>query len=183
MKNTISNYLIIISAIFTILAYIFPQIWILWMNKIFLNSWKYYIYLIQFFTSIFIHAWFIHFLSNSIFLYFFWNLVEIIVWKKRYFLFFIFSIIFIWLWLTYFSNWNTVWISWFCMALISYYTLELKSKKHPDRRGWIVAIIINIWIWLAPWISLVWHLFWAISRVLFYYFNKNYFLRIINRVV
>ena len=182
MKKTISNYLIILSAIFTVLVYLFPNLYAFGMNRSFLDNWFYQIYLLQFFTSNFIHACLIHFLSNSIFLYYFWNLIEIMVWKKRYTLFFIFSILFIWLWLTFFSSWNTVWISGFCMALISYYTLNMRSKKHPDWGWWVVAIIINLIVWISPQISLVWHLFWAIAWVLFYYFNRDYLRRIINRI-
>lgn len=180
MKNTISNNLITLSIIFTILVYIFPDFIVFWMNKHFLISWNYYYYFLQFFTSNFIHGWLLHIFSNSIFLYYFWNLVEIIVWKKKYIAFFIFNVFFVWLWITYFSwlHSNTVWISGFCMALITYYTLELKSKKHPDWTGWVTAIILNLLIWLNPWISLVWHFFWFIAWILFYLYNKEYLRKI-----
>lgn len=183
MKNTISNHLIIISLIATILVTIYPELYIFWMNRYFLEKGEYYYYILQFFTSQFIHGWFIHFIFNSVFLFYFWNLVEIIVWKKKYLTFFIFNTFFVWLWITYFSISNTVWISWFCMALLSYYTLELKAKKHPDWKWWITAIIINIAIWFSPWISLIWHLFWVISWILFYLFNKEFLRKIMIPII
>lgn len=174
MKNTISNQLIIISLIFTILVIILPELRVFWMNNFFLNSGEYYYYFLQFFTYQFIHWGFFHFLFNSVFLYYFWNLVEIIIWRKKYIYFFLFNTFFVWLGIIYFSSWNTVWISGFCLALLTYYTLELKSKKHPDWTGWVTAIILNLLMWLSPWISLVGHLFWIIAWIIFYFINKEF---------
>jgi len=172
---SISNILILLSAIATITAYFIPAVYIFGINNIFLNEWLYHIYIIQFFTWTFLHWWIFHLLFNSIFIYFFWNIIEWIIWKKKYITFFIFTVFFNWILISLLSAWNTVWISWFCMALISYYTLELKSRNDPEYKWWITAIIINIWIWLSPWISLIWHLFWAIAWVLYYLFNKRFF--------
>lgn len=174
IKLSITNILIIISAFFTLLLYISPDLSFFWMNDIYLSQGKYHIYFIQFFTWTFLHWGIIHFLSNSLFMLIFWNIVELIIWRKNYILFFLFSIFFIWLGLTLFSEWNTIWISWFCMALLSFYTLKLKSLKNPDYKGWITAMFINIGIWFYPWISLLGHLFWAIAWVIFYYLLKDY---------
>lgn len=111
---------------------------------------------------------------NSIFIYYFWNILEIIIWKKKYLIFFIITTISIWILLTTLTNDATIWISWFAMAVLSYFTLELKSKNNPEYKWWITAIIINIWIWFYPWISLYWHLFWAIIWVLFYYITNDF---------
>lgn len=173
-KISISNIFILISLIFTVLSSIYPELYNFWMNSYYLNEWKYHIYLIQFFTSVFLHWWFFHFLANAIFIFIFWNMVEIIIWRNKFILFFIFSAIFIWLWLTYFDTWNTVWISGFCMAVLAYYTLELKSLKNPEYTWGVTAMIINIAIWFHPWISLLWHLFWCISWIIFYYLMKEY---------
>lgn len=174
IKLTISNSLILISLIVTLLAFYNPNIYIFWINTNFLEEWIYHIYFIQFFSWVFLHWTIMHFLFNSVFIYFFWNIVENIIWKNKFLSFFIFISIFNWILLTFFTNDNTIWISWFCMALIAYYTLELKSKNNPDYKWWITAIIINIWIWLVPWISLLWHLFWAIWWIIFYIINKKF---------
>lgn len=173
----ISNILIYISILATIIVTINPNIYIFWINNIFLDQGLYHIYIIQFFTWTFIHWWFIHLLVNSLFIYVFWNMIEWIIWKKKFIIFFIFVVIFNWVLLSIFSEWNTVWISWFSMALITYYTLELKSKNHPDYKGWITAILINIWIWFMPWISLLGHLFWVIAWIIYYLINKEFFIK------
>jgi len=176
-KSSISNILIVISVIATFLVSINPALYIFWMNNSFLNQWIYYIYIIQFFTGSFIHAWFVHLFFNSIFIYFFWNIVELIIWRNKFIVFFVFVTIFNWVLLSIFTVWNTIWISWFCMALITYYTLELKSKNNPEYKWWITAILLNIWIWFIPSISLLWHLFWTIAWVIFYLLNKQYLKR------
>ena len=58
------------------------------------------------------------------------------------------------------------------MALLSYYTLELKKRKIDDYKWGITWIVLNVLVWFMDWISLVWHLFWAIFWVIFFYFNK-----------
>jgi len=167
--------LILISIIFTILATIFPKIYILSINNLFLDEWLYHIYIIQFFTGTFLHWGIIHLFFNSFFIYYFWNIVEWLIWKKKFTVFFIFSTIFIGALITSISNWNTVWISGFCMALLSYYTLELKSRNDIEYKWWITALVINIWIWFIPWISLYWHLFWAIAGIIYYLITKEFF--------
>lgn len=176
-KLTFSNILIVISFIATVLVYLKPDLYIFGINNAFLDKWIYHIYVIQFFTWSFLHWWFFHLLANSIFLFFFWNIVEMILWRNKFIIFFVFATLFNGIMLSIYSVWTTVWISWFCMALITYYTLELRSKNNPEYKWWITAILLNIWIWLIPWISLLWHLFWVIWWILFYLFNKQYLKR------
>ncbi len=178
-KFTISNIFILISAFATFIAMAFPEHninWYWWTNSYYLYDWNYPRFFIQFFTGTFLHWWMLHFAMNSIFIYYFWNIVEIMLWAKKYFSFFIFVVIFNWIWLSIFApEQNTIWISGFALALLAYYTLELRAQKNPEYTGWITAIIINLWIWLMPWISLYWHLFWVISWALFYFFHRNFF--------
>jgi membrane associated rhomboid family serine protease len=179
MKNkiTFSNILILVSIIFTIIWYLFPSFISEWsVNNFYLKE-NFFHYIVQFFSWSFIHSWFLHLLMNSFFIYYFWNILEIIMWRKKYILFFIFSILFIWILLTNLTNNITIWISWFAMSLISYYTLELKSKKNPEYKSWITAILLNIAIWFYPWISLYWHLFWVIAWIIFYYISNDFFKR------
>lgn len=165
---SISNTLILISLATTILATINPDFYNFWMNLVYLNIWDYTGLILQFILYQFLHWWILHLFSNSIFIYLFWNPLESLIWKKKFLIFFVLSSIFVWVLLLLFSSWNTIWISGFCMALLSYYTLELYKKWNPEYKWWITAIILNIAIWFVPWISLVWHLFWAIAWIIFF---------------
>ena len=180
---SISNILIWLSFFATILSIFNSNLFIFWMNNYFLNRWEYHFYILQFFTSNFLHWWVMHLFFNSMFIYYFWNQIESIIWKKRYILFFLISIILTGIWLTiiwlHTQPTNTIWISWFCMALITYYTIHLKNINHPDFRWWITAIIINLAIWLQPQISLFWHFFWVISGILFYYFDDRFLKKLV----
>lgn len=174
-KNNLSfsNLLILISLIFTLISFLFPEVLIMWMNKHFLFKWDYLYLWIQFFTYSFLHGWILHLLSNSLFLYIFWNPVEQIIWKNKFILFFILTTIFNWIFLLIFSSWNTIWISWFAMAILTYYTLILKSRWNPEYKWWIVAIIINLLIWLDASISFLWHFAWALFWLIFYSFLRK----------
>lgn len=175
LKTTISNILILISTIITLIAFFEPTLYTLWINRIFLDQWIRHIYFLQFFIWTFLHWGILHLFFNSIFIFYFWNIVEWLIWVKKYILFFVFVSIFNWIWITIFSNSNNVWISGFCMALLSYYTLELKSRNNIEYKWWITAIIVNIAVWLSPQISMLWHLLWAIAGVIYYLLTKKFF--------
>jgi len=172
MKLNITNSLIIISIIFTIISFQKEDILFFWMNNYFLNSWEYFELFLQFCFYSFIHGSIMHLAFNSLFLYIFWNQVEEILWSKKYLIFFVLNTIFVWISILIFSKANTVWISWFGMALISFYTFYLYRKKDSEYKWWITAIIINIIIWFSPTISLVWHLFWAIFGLIYFIIYK-----------
>ena len=183
-RVTISNIFIWLSLLFTVLYKVVPDFYLLGMNHFFINQWKYHIYFIQFFSSNFIHWGAFHLFFNSIYIYYFWNQVEIMLGKNKYTAFFIFNAIFVWIWLTLFSGLfdNTIWISGFCLALLSYYTLELRARKIDDYRWWITAIILNLAFSFILWISPLGHLFWAIAWVIFYYINKNFLRKVLTFV-
>ncbi len=63
-------------------------------------------------------------------------------------------------------------MSWFALALLSYYGLELFTQKNNEYKWALFAIFLNIIIWLTPWISLLGHLFWAISWITFFILYK-----------
>lgn len=169
MKFKITNWLIIICIIFTIISFINNDLLLYWLNTNFLKP-KLYLqnFIIQLFTYSFLHWWIMHLLFNSVFLYTFWNKVECLLWWKKYLIFFIFNTLFNAVAILIFSSWTTIWISWFCMSLLAYYTLHLKNNNF-EYKWWITAIIINIIMWFWTNISLIWHLFWAIFWVIFYF--------------
>jgi membrane associated rhomboid family serine protease len=170
---SISNILILISIFFTALTFIYPNIYIFGMNDIFYSQWNYFFWFFQMFSSQFLHGSILHLFMNSIFIYYFWNILEIIIGQKKMVLFFVLNSIFLWIFLTYMQAWNTVWISWFALAVLSYYTLQLYWVKNPEYTGWITAIVLNIVIGFAPWISLLGHLwgmiFWAMFWIITHY--------------
>ena len=168
-KFTISNILIAIAAIFTFVATTDDSYYRYGMNTFFLDQWNYGVYIMQFFTSQFLHGNMLHLIMNSLFIIIFWSVVEQILWEKKYMLFFIFSAVFIGISITLFASWNTIGMSGFAMAVLSFYTLQLKSLKNPEYKWGITALLLNIWIGFAPGISLVWHLFWAISGAVFFF--------------
>jgi len=171
---SVSNILIYISVIFTAISFFYQSIFRFGMNDLFLQQWIYHIFIIQMFTSMFLHGGITHILFNSVFVYLFGNQVEIAIWKKNYLYFFIFTAIFTGVWLTLVNAGNTIWISSFCLAILTYYTLHLWQKGNIEYKGWITAIIVNLAIWFYPGISLSGHLLWAIAGLIFFLLISNF---------
>ena len=171
---SVSNIFLLISATVTVVSFIYPQVLLFGINDIFLSRWLYHIYILQFFTWVFLHGSIMHLATNSLFIYIFWNQVEQILGTKKYIIFFVLTVVFIWIMLTLFSTGNTIGISGFAMAVLAYYTLLLREKKVEDYKWGITAMVINIWIWFLPGISLVWHLFWVIFWVVYFYITREY---------
>ncbi len=173
MKPTlsVSNILILLSVIATIASAFDPKLLQYGMNREFLDQWEYWVYFLQFFTSNFLHGGFLHLLFNSAFIYYYGNKVEDVIGHGRFLLFFILNAIFVWLAITAFwePNSNTIGISGFALAIMSYATLYLYKTWNPEFSGWVTAIVLNIAMWFVPWISLLGHLFWAIFWVIYYF--------------
>jgi len=180
-KWTVSNTLIAISLLFTGLTFIVPWIYRFGMNDLFFNAGMYHYWALQMFSSQFLHGGITHLAMNSIFVLYFWNALEWIIWKNKYIIFFISSSVFTWIVLTFLTNTTTVWISWFALAIVTYYTLILYSRGNPEYAGWITAIVINILIGLTPGISFMWHFSWMVFGALFWYFSAKKISGIRNR--
>lgn len=171
---TVSNILAVLCIIATVIATINPEVYIFWLNNFFYVIWDYPKVFLQFFTSVFLHWDFLHLIMNMIFLVYFGNIVEEMIWKKKFFLFFLFIVFFEWIAILYLWEWNTVWISWFNLAILTYYALKLYDVRHPEFQSAMTVIVINVLLWFAPWISLLWHFFWSLWGIIFYYLlNKN----------
>lgn len=173
MKFSISNSLILIAIIFTYFAFKNNEMNIFGMNHFFIEQWKYFDFLIQICFYSFLHGSLLHILFNSLFVYVFGNKIEDIIGKKSFSLFFILTTIFNSIFLLLFTTGNTIGMSWFGMALLSYYTLMLYKNNDSEYKWWITAIVINVLIWLSPGISLIGHLFWAIFWIIFYFIQKQ----------
>lgn len=75
--------------------------------------------------------------------------------------------------LIFFANGNTIGISGFAMAILSYVFLELRSTNNPEYRSAGVFLFINIAIGFTGNISLVGHLSGAIFGMLFFYLRNH----------
>lgn len=175
MKNkwTISNSLIVISAIFTLFTFINPNVYRFGMNGIFFDAWMYQYWFLQMFTSQFLHWGIMHLLMNAVFILYFGNVLEWKIWKDKMLLFFVSCCIFLWVFLTLMNVWNTVWISWFALAVLTCYTLLLWKQWNPEYTGWVTAIVVNILIWLSPGISFFGHFGWMIFGIIFWLFIEK----------
>lgn len=173
IKLTLSNALMLISVVFTILFFILPGMKYFQMNDFFFSQWKYHMWLIQCFTSQFIHGGIMHLVMNSVFILYFGNVLEHLIGYKKMLSFFIVSSLFVGISLIVFSSWNTVWISWFALAVLTYYTLLLKEKNNPEYMGWVMFIAINIFAWFWPWISFIWHFSWMVIGWLYWYIGRK----------
>lgn len=173
-KWTVSNTLMLLAVFFTAISFVYRDILIFGMNDYFLAQGNYLYWILQMFSSQLLHGSILHLVSNAIFILYFWNVLEGILWRERYLLFFVLSALFIWVVLTLLSSANTIWISWFALAVLTYYTLILWEKWNPEYTGWITAIVINIAIGLSPGISFLWHFSGMVFWILFFLiFEKN----------
>lgn len=170
---TFSNALMLVSVFFTGLTFITPWIYTFGMNDSFYNYWVYHMWFIQMFSSQFLHGSIMHLVMNAIFILYFWNALERMIWTQKYALFFVLSSIFIGIWLTFLTNTNTVGISGFALAVLTYYTLQLRSLNHSEYTWWITAITINILFWLMPWISFFWHFLWMVFGGVFFIMTQK----------
>jgi len=164
---SVANTLIFLCFIFTVISYII-DVRLFGMNSYFYLQGNYPYWVLQMFTSQFLHGWPLHLVMNAFFILYFWNVVEQMIGKEKMLLFFVWSSIFTGLLITFLTNANTVWISWFAMALLSYYTLQLYKQWNPQYTGGITALVINIAIWLSPGISFLGHAGGAVFGLIFY---------------
>jgi membrane associated rhomboid family serine protease len=171
-RFTLSNILILSSIIVFWLSTIFPWLYNLWMNSYYLEQSDITGLVLQCILYSFLHWSILHILMNSIFVYYFWNQAEDILGKKKYFIFFVLNTIFVGIGLLLFASGNTIGMSGFALAVLSYFTLHLRGIWNPEYQGWITAIIINLLIGLSPGISFFWHLFWALFGIIFYFFYR-----------
>ena len=173
--NTLIFWMCIVSALAIVF---FPELYVFGMHRYNFDTWLYHLWIVQFFSSQLLHWGALHLFMNIIFIGYFWNTIERLLGYQKMLLFFVLNSIFLWLLLTFLSLVNTVWASGFAMAILAYYTLELYSVRHPDYQWGITALVINIWIWFMPGISLLWHLWGALFWAVFW-FGYNYYKKYI----
>jgi len=99
--------------------------------------------------------------------------VESIIGRSKFIVFFLFNALFVGISLLFYANGNTIGISGFAMAILSYVFLELKAQRNPEYRSAGVFLLINIAIGFTGNISLVGHLSGAIFGIIFYYLRNE----------
>jgi len=164
----------VLAVFFTWLSYLYSNILIFGMNDYFFDTGNYLYWVLQMFTSQFLHWSVLHIVSNAIFILYFWNVLERTIGREKYLLFFVTSCVFIWMVLTFLTSSNTIWISWFALGVLTYYTLILWSKWNPEYTWWITAIAINIFIGFAPGISFLGHFAWMVFWAVFWYISDKW---------
>lgn len=110
----------------------------------------------------FLHGSTLHLLMNSIFLYQAGPEVESRMSRTRFLQFFVTSTLFVAVALALFSDANTIGMSGFCMALLSYLWIDLYTTRHPMANQILIMLVLNVLLWLSGGISFVGHFFGAV---------------------
>ncbi len=170
----ISHALILISVIVAILWFFFP-----WLKAFF---WLHAIPVVpetipfifgQFLLYQFLHGDILHIFMNSYFLYQAGPEVESRMTRKEFLYFFFWNSIFVAVALWFLSEWNTIGISGFCMALLSYLWIDLYTQRHPMSNQILIMLVINIGIGLSPGISLIGHAAGAVFWLLWWWGSRK----------
>lgn len=133
---------------------------------------------IQFFVQIvlfqFLHGDILHLLMNSYFLYSAGPAVESRMSRDRFIWFFVATTVFLTICLLFFSpGTNTIGISGFCMAILSYLWIDLSTTRNPMANQILMWLVLNVGLWLFWNISFVGHFFGAVFGLVWWYFRKR----------
>jgi membrane associated rhomboid family serine protease len=170
-KVTLSNFLIVLCIIFTVLKDFWViNAWIYWINPFLWELKMYKEVVISLFTSNFIHFWIIHIISNCFVLYLFWNWLEQNIWRAKYMILFMLSSILNWSFVYYFTEGSTLtgWISGFIMTIVAYYWYELYVRNDPRYLMFVQYSILWALVGILPFVSFFGHVWWTISGVLIF---------------
>ena len=122
----------------------------------------------------FLHGGLLHLMMNSLFLYQAWPEVEARMKRSQFIYFFIGSTLFVAIALALFSSGNTIGMSGFALALLSYLWIDLYTTRHPMSNQILVMLVLNILLWLSGGISFVGHFFGAVWWLLWWKFFKTW---------
>ncbi len=114
------------------------------------------------------HADIFHFLINTYVLFILGPIIERISWQRIFIKLIIFSMVFSIVGVFFFSNAPVVGFSWVIMGMLAFAYFKYDNIPGLDRNMLLFFLILNIWIWLHPWISLVWHTSWAIGWYVYF---------------
>lgn len=106
-----------------------------------------------------------HILWNMYLLLILWPIIESWLSQKKYIWLLVVSGIVTSLWIYFFSDSPTLWFSWVGLGLIAF--AYFSDSIYMNKQQLLMLLVINIVIWFAPWISLVWHMAWAVWWALY----------------
>ena len=122
----------------------------------------------------FIHGDILHLVMNCYFLYIAGPVLESSLWVMNFLIFFLSTTIVSVFGLYFFApRSNTIGISGFCMALLSYLWITLYMVADPWASRIATLLVINIAFWFVPGISFVGHATGAIWGIAFWYITQN----------
>lgn len=175
-QKSFSHLLIVFCIIIASIGFLVP--WLVshfGMNNYSFLSRDYITLWVQILLFQFLHGGVLHLFMNCYFLYSAWPEVEARMSRDRYIWFFVTATIFVAIALLVFQPYaTTIWISWFCMAILSYLWIDLYTTRHPMAPQILMMLAINIGIGLVPGISLVGHLFGAIWWLIWWALFRNW---------
>lgn len=122
----------------------------------------------------FLHGNTLHLMMNSLFLYQAWPEIESRMSRTHFIRFFVSSTIFVAIALALFSSGNTIGMSGFCMALLSYLWIDLYTTRHPLANQILIMLALNILLGLSGNISFVGHFFGAVWGLVWWKLFKTW---------
>ena len=172
----ISYILILISVIVSLIAWQNTSLFRYGFNKTYYSEENYTEFMKQVGLFQFIHGDILHLVMNSYFLYVAGPILEQALWASNFLIFFLSTTLVSAFALYFFApKSNTIGISGFCMALLSYLGIDLYTTWHPMASQILVMLVINIAIGLTGNISFVGHASGALFGVITWFFLRNKF--------
>lgn len=175
-KHSLSHLLILISVGISLIGFAVPQVINMYgFHSLFALQGDYLSFFVQLILFQFLHGNMLHLFLNSYFLYVAGPEIESRMTKDRFIAFFIGSTLFTATSLHIFaSDALTIGISGFCMALLSYLWIDLRTTHHPMATQIGVMLFINILLWLSGDISFVGHAAGAIWGIIWWQMRKKW---------
>lgn len=170
----ISYILILASGVVSLIVWQNKWLFQYGFNRSYYSEGKYSEFLKQIWLFQFIHGDILHLVMNSYFLYVAWPILESGLWTLNFLIFFLSTTIVSIFGLYVFApRSNTIGISGFCMALLSYLWITLYTVGDAEASRIGTLLIINIAFWFMPGISLVWHLTGALWGIAFWFITTS----------
>lgn len=171
-KKLISHLLIMISVIISLIGFTVPRV---------IDLYGFHpgetatVLFVQVVLFQFLHGSLFHLFMNSYFLYSAGPIIESRMSRERFLSFFASSTIFVAVALYFLSpHSNTIGISGFCMALLAYLWIDLRTIRHPMAGQVGFMLLINILLWLSGNISFVWHAAGAVWGIIWWQMRKKW---------
>ena len=170
----ISYILILISVIVSLIVWKNTSLFRYGFNKTYYSEGNYPEFIKQVGLFQFIHGDILHLVMNSYFLYTAGPILEKALWASNFLMFFLSTTIISVFGLYFFApKSNTIGISGFCMALLSYLWIVLYSAWDPGASQIGTLLLINIAFGFVPGISFIGHLTGAVWGITFWYITNN----------